>query len=60
MTIDEAIRRVADQADLLTKDKEYPLECALKLGIEALKAWQLIRSNPGFSFDTLLPGETEK
>lgn len=33
---------------------------ALKLGIEALKAWKYLRDHSGFGYDTLLPGETKE
>lgn len=60
MTIDEAIRRLADQIDLLTKDRDYPTEVALKLGIEALREVKRLRSYKAFHIVKVLPEETEE
>ena len=60
MTINKAIRRLSDQIDLLTKDKDYPLESALKLGIEALKTVRRLQVMDAEYKDFKLPGETEE
>ena len=61
MTIDKAIRQLSDQIDLITKDRDYPIECAaLKLGIEALKRIRDARAK-GYDFSwRMLPEETKE
>ena len=59
MTIGKAIEILTD---LLGEGPQFPPDDrrdAVKLGIEALKSWQVFRANPDMSPGGLLPGEPE-
>lgn len=58
MTIDEAIEILSELGEGTVEQIYNQREDAIKLGIEALQAWKLLRENPGISFDSELPGET--
>lgn len=55
-----AIKILTDYIGTGPEAEPVDFDTAIALGAEALKAWKLMRENPGMSFDTLLPGETEE
>lgn len=59
MTIDEAIEFLAPFSDMRTGLLNKDFTDALKLGIEALKAIQLVKEYPLLGCITKLPGETK-
>jgi hypothetical protein len=59
MTINEAIKILKNQVVMPRVGMHSTKKEAIKLGIEALKRFQEIRRHPGFSYNSILPGETE-
>jgi hypothetical protein len=59
MTIDEAIKSLENSQQVLFEAKKGHFHDAIQLGVEALKAIKVDRSNLLPFRSTLLPGETE-
>jgi len=60
MTIDEAFESLENEVALLRMRDLLTRANAVKLGIEALKAWQHMREGDNQPELWMLPGETEK
>ncbi len=60
MTIDEAIKHQEELHEGLSEEMVTTYGVAIKLGIEALKEVQRIRSHTNFDATISLPGETEE
>ena len=60
MTIDEAIKGLQELGINTIEQLEPEFQDALKLGIEALKAWKQFREGRWVSGRSDLPGETKQ
>lgn len=59
MTIDEAIKRLTNQANSAWNEDKLKDADACQLGIEALKAWKYSRQTSSIAHFPLLLGETK-